>query len=608
MTSRIGDYGLIGDCRAAALVSRLGSIDWLCWPRFDSPSLFGALLDDEAGGRWSLAPAGSCDARRAYLEDTNVLSTTFTTARGRVVVTDFMPVASEQEKRRMLVPDHEILRIARCEAGEVELEQRFAPRPGYGGERPRLSDRGALGLRLDTRDGTATLRSDMPLRLRDGGARGTVHLRAGDVVYSALGFADDWPAILPPLGLVSERALQRTIDWWRAFAARVAYDGPFAAAVRRSALAIKLLVYAPSGAVVAAPTTSLPERLGGDLNWDYRFCWLRDASLTMRAAMAIGYSDEAQAFASWLLHSTRLTRPCLHILYDVYGNRPSDERVLARWRGFRGSRPVRVGNAAVEQRQLDVYGEVIDATAQMARAGARLDRESQHMLRGFGRYVCRHWREPDEGIWEPRSGRLPHTHSRLLCWVAVDRLLELAERGLLMRAPVDELRVTRDAIRHEIETRAWNEERQSYVAILDGDEVDATLLLLSWYGFADARSPRMRATWRRVERELGARGLLYRYRNAESPGEGAFGICSFWAPEYLALGGGSADEAERALATVLSRANDLGLFAEEIDPETGDALGNFPQAFTHVGLINAAITLARRRCQDATVAPQEVRA
>jgi GH15 family glucan-1,4-alpha-glucosidase len=228
------------------------------------------------------------------------------------------------------------------------------------------------------------------------------------------------------------------------------------------------------------------------------------------------------------------------------------------------------------------------------------------MLRGFGEYVCRHWNEPDEGIWEPRSGRSPHTHSRLLCWVAVDRLIELSERGLLQRAPLDQLHATRADIRREIETRGWSDKHDSYVAILDGDEVDATLLLLPWYGFEPADSPRMRATWRRVERELGANGLLYRYRNAESPGEGAFGICSFWAPEYLALGGGSAEEAERAIASVLARANDLGLFAEEIDPETGEQLGNFPQAFTHVGFINAAISLARRQQKEAGVEPRRV--
>jgi GH15 family glucan-1,4-alpha-glucosidase len=599
MTSRarIDDYATIGDCRTAALVSRLGSIDWLCWPRFDSPSLFGALLDDD-GGRWRLAPAGAFEARRRYVDDTNVLETTFITTSGRLVVTDFMPVASEADKRHELVADHEIVRIVRCDAGELDLAQEFAPRPGYG-NRPRFRDAGALGLRVECKEGLATLRSDMRLAVADEVARGVVRLRAGDVVYASLSFADDWPAILPPLGLRCERALARTVDWWRAWAARVDYDGPFGDAVRRSVLALKLLVYAPSGAVVAAPTTSLPERLGGKLNWDYRFCWLRDASLTMRALLAIGYRDEAEAFASWLMHSTRLTRPRLRILYDVHGNHPGKERTLSRWRGFDGSRPVRVGNAAVDQLQLDVYGEVIDATAQLARGGGRLDRETQRMLRGFGDYVRGHWQEPDEGIWEPRNGRAPHTHSRLLCWVAVDRLIELAERGLIARVAVDELRRTRDDIRCDIETRAWNDELGSYVATLDGDDLDATLLLLPWYGFVDARSPRMRATWKRVHDTLGVDGLLYRYKNGLSPGEGAFGICSFWGAEYLALGGGSPEDAERTMAAVLARGNDLGLFSEEIDPSTGAALGNFPQAFTHVGLINAAITIARRQREHA---------
>ena len=604
--ARIGDYATIGDCRAAALVSRLGSVDWLCWPRFDSPSLFGALLDDD-GGRWRLAPATACEARRRYVEDTNVLETTFATASGRVVVTDFMPVASEADKRRELMADHEIVRIARCEAGEVELEQEFTPRPGYG-RRARVRDAGAFGLRVESKEGVAILRSDMPLVVGDCGARGRVRLRAGDALYSTLAFADDSPAILPPLGLPCERALQRTIDWWRCWIGRADYDGPFAAAVRRSVLALKLLVYAPSGAVVAAPTTSLPERRGGDLNWDYRFCWLRDASLTMRALLAIGYRDEAEAFASWMLHSTRLTRPRLQTLYDVHGNHPGKERILSRWRGFADSRPVRIGNAAVDQLQLDVYGEVIDASAQLARAGARFDRETQRMLRGFGDYVCRNWREPDEGIWEPRSGRAPHTHSRLLCWVAVDRLIELHERGWLARAKIDRLRETRDAIRRDIETRAWNDELQSYVATLDGDDLDATLLLLAWYGFADAKSPRMRATWERVRATLGADGLLYRYKSGDSPGEGAFGICSFWGAEYLALGGGSPEEAERRMADIVARGNDLGLFSEEIDPATGEALGNFPQAFTHVGLINAAISLARRQRCAADEQPRQVNA
>jgi GH15 family glucan-1,4-alpha-glucosidase len=594
MTSTIDDYAVIGDGRAAALVSRLGSIDWLCWPRFDSPSLFAALLD-ASKGHWRIAPSAACDAKRAYVYGTNVLQTRFQTATGRLVVTDLMPVASEEDKRRALVPDHEILRVITCDRGEVEVAMAFDPRPGYG-RLPKLRDCGALGIRVDAHGGAVFLRTDLPRVLDAAGVRGRVTLRAGDTRFASLSFAADGPAVLPPLGRCSRRALARSIDWWRAWTGRMTYDGPARDAVMRSALALKLLVYSPSGAVVAAATTSLPEQPGGDLNWDYRFCWLRDASLTVRALLGLGYADEAEAFVGWLLHSTRLTRPELKVLYDVYGNLPRRERTLPGWGGYGGARPVRIGNAAVTQLQLDVYGEVIDAAAQLARAGVAFDRETRRMLAGFGQFVCRHWRQPDEGIWEPRSGRAAHTHSRLLCWTALDRLIELHEKGILRSASVDELRATRALIRREIEVRAWNPTLHSYVATLEGDEVDATLLLLSWYGFEDAASPRMRATYARVREQLGGPdGLLYRYRNGESPDEGAFGVCGFWGVEYLALGGGSVAEAERAFSSLLRYGNDVGLFAEETDPHNGAALGNFPQAFTHVGLINAAISLARRK-------------
>ena len=598
----IGEYALIGDCRSAALVSRGGSIDWLCWPRFDSPSIFGALLDPSAG-HWHLAPAGPFQVERAYLAGSNVLESRFTTPGGKMRLTDLMTVASEADKRVMLLPDHQILRRVVCEAGDVDIEMELVPRPDYARRVPRIRAAGALGVRVETSQGLLTLLTDRPGTIaNDGAVRARVHLRAGETFDLSLGFASDWPAILPPIKQTAEIALARSLAWWRQWSDRLEYQGPCREAVLRSALALRLLVYAPSGAVIAAPTTSLPERPGGDLNWDYRFCWLRDAAFTARALFGLGFAEEAEAFVSWLLHATRLSRPELRVLYDVFGNRPRRERVLDHLAGYRDARPVRVGNAAADQLQLDVYGEVIDATAQLVRMGGTLDRDVQNMLRDFGHYVCRHWRQPDDGIWEPRTGRAHNTHSRVLCWTALDRLIELHRGGHIRRLPVDEFARERAAIRSEVETRGWNSALGSYVSCLDGDEVDASLLLLAWYGFEPASSARMKSTYALIRQRLGASDLLYRYRGAVSPGEGAFGISSFWAAEFLALGGGQAGDAQRLLERLVKRGNDVGLFGEEVDPDSGQQLGNFPQAFTHVGLINAALRLSERVAREDTTA------
>jgi len=593
--SAIDDYAIIGDCRSAALVSRDGSIDWLCWPRFDSPSIFGALLD-EAGGKWSIAPASPFRVERRYIADTNVLQTRFQTATGSLLLTDLMPVASEGEKRHLLLPEHEILRIAECKGGEIDLEMVFDPRPGYGREKPLVRSAGKLGLRMETRCGLLVLRTDMPLDMSGAGPiRARSVIRTSESLHFSLTLATEWQAVFPPLGRWSLESVRRSISWWKQWASRLTYRGPAREAVMRSALALKLLIYAPSGAILAAPSNSLPERIGGDLNWDYRFCWLRDASLTVHALYGLGYAEEAEAFVSWLLHATRLTQPELRILYDVHGRKPGSERTLAHVAGYRGSRPVRVGNAAFDQLQLDVYGEVIQAGTEFVRREGDLDGEMRRMLCAFGEYVCRNWQRPDQGIWEPRSGRAHNTHSRLLCWAALDRLLELHRKGYLPGAPADKFAEHREKIRREIETRAWNPALQSYVAHLDGDRLDASLLRIPWYGFEKASSERMRKTWARIRERLGADGgLLYRYRTADSLGEGAFGICSFWGAEYLALGGGTVEEAQDLFERLCGFANDVGLLAEEIDPATGHALGNFPQAFTHVGLIGSALSLARR--------------
>jgi GH15 family glucan-1,4-alpha-glucosidase len=587
----IRDYAVIGDCRAAAIISNLGSIDWLCWPRFDSPAIFSAMLDLVRGGSWSIRPASVQSVTRKYVGDSNVLQTSFRCAGGEVVLTDLMPVAAEETKARPLLPEHELIREVRCTAGEVQVDIHFEPRAGYGASACSLRH-SPLGIRAEVEGGVYYLRSSHPLAVTDGKARACHTLRTGDVVQFSLTYGEESPVVLPPIGEWTQHRIEATVLWWQQWASRVKYDGEYGGPVLRSALALKLLTYAPSGAVVAAATTSLPERIGGHLNWDYRYCWLRDASLTVRAMLGLGYYDEADAFINWLLHATALTRPELRIVYTVFGNNAPREQELEFLSGYKNSRPVRIGNAARDQLQLDVYGEVIDAAAQYAHAGGSFDRTTQKVLIGFGQYVLKNWNRPDEGIWEPRGARENHTHSRLLCWTALDRLIKLEARGFIRGAPVAEMKRERERIWTHIREHAWNERLRSYVSVLGGDRLDASLLLLSYYGFERADSERMRSTYAALRKNLGAGDLIYRYP-PETP-EGAFGICSFWEVEYLALGGSTLDQARDLFSRIVAYSNDLGLFSEEIDPANGAALGNFPQAFTHVGLISAALSISER--------------
>jgi GH15 family glucan-1,4-alpha-glucosidase len=591
--SRISDYGVIGDCRAIALISRQGAIDWLCWPRFDSPSIFAALLDKEKGGSWSIAPATPFQVERSYIRDSNVLETRFVCPGGKATLTDLMTVASEEFKRSALVPDHEIVRQLACTEGEIEVRVNFHPRTDYGLKPVRIHDLGPLGLRMNVGRGAYWLHSSRPLKIEADRAVATFALKRGDLLQFSFTYAQESPAVLPALGQNVHAAIKRSVSWWQQWTAKATYQGPYREAVTRSAMVLKMLTYAPSGAIMAAATTSLPERIGDDLNWDYRYCWLRDASLTVRALLGLGYIEETEGFLTWLLHATRLTQPELKILYTVFGQLAPHERELTHLRGYHGSVPVRIGNGARKQLQLDVYGEVIDASAQYGQSNGGFDRSTQKVLIGFGKYVAKNWDRPDEGIWEPRSGKRNNTHSRLLCWTALDRLLAMDEKGILQGVPRDWFTRERDRIREQIHRRAWNDELKSYVDVLDSDGMDATLLRIPWYGFEEADSPRMTSTYRKVCERLGAgNGLLFRYQR--EPREGAFGICGFWAVEYLALGGGTLKEAHRQFESLLKFGNDLGLFAEEIDPVSGEALGNFPQAFTHIGLISAALTLAEQ--------------
>jgi GH15 family glucan-1,4-alpha-glucosidase len=591
----ISDYAAIGDCRSAALVSCDGSIDWLCLPRFDSPSVFAALLDRRRGGHFLVGPAGAAHATRRYIGATNVLETTFRADAGVLRLTDVMSVADEQTKGQELWPDHEILRRVECLEGEVEVEVTYEPRLEYGCRTLTIEAHPHDTFIAQAGSVVLLLRSPVPLAIAPDRASATGRrlLRAGDRIVVAWSFTHGWPAVMPADGTHADTHIDGSIAWWESWARQFTYDWEFRDAVLRSALTLKLLTYAPSGAMVAAPTTSMPEAIGGVRNWDYRYCWLRDASLTLRSLLDLGFAAEGEAFLSWLLHATRLTQPRLQILYDVYGGTKLPERVLDNLEGYRGSRPVRVGNGAADQLQLDVYGEVIEAVQQYVIRGGRIDRLTGRLLVGLGETVSRCWREPDEGIWEPRAGRRHHTHSKVMCWVALDRLVALHERGHL-RAPADRFRRERDEIRRDVESRAWRPSLDSYAATYEDDHLDASLLQLGFVGFADPGGPRMKGTRRAIERRLARDGLVYRYRVADGlPGtEGAFGICSFWAVEALALEG-EVDEAVRRFESLLRRANDVGLYSEEIDPASGDLLGNFPQAFTHTGLIGAALTLAR---------------
>jgi GH15 family glucan-1,4-alpha-glucosidase len=592
--TKIQNYAITGNGRTAALISNRGSLDWLCWPRFDSASIFGAILDPKSGGHWSIRPVDESEVSRRYIENTNVLETTFLGVSGQIVLTDFMAVTSEKNKRRALWPEHEFVRQIKCQQGEAEVVMEFSPRLDYGRVAPKIRDAGKFGWRIDTGANVFILRGSVDLEPTPDGLAARFILKSGESVAFTFSFSAEAPATVPPLGSAIDEKLNLTIDWWRRWAAQSTYRGSYERQVTRSALVLKLLSYAPSGTIVAAPTTSLPECIGGDLNWDYRFAWLRDASFTVHALFGLGYKDDAAAFVDWLLHATRLTGPKLRVVYDVFGESPPSERILSHLEGYRNSLPVRVGNAASEQTQLDVYGELVEAVSHFFGKTEKLDRDVHGMLRGIGEYVCEHWREYDNGIWEERGELRPYTHSRLMCWVALDRLLEMHASGQVRRLDVARCVAERENIRKEIEQRAWNPQLAGYTQACGGDIMDATALLLSYYGFESANSQRMQQTYAQVrERLVPRRGLVYRYEQSKDRHEGAFAVCSFWEVDFLARSG-KREEAREVFEAALGYANDVDLFAEEIEPNTGEALGNFPQAFTHLGVINAALALRDR--------------
>lgn len=593
------DYGAIGNCRTLALVSRYGSIDWLCLPHFSGPSIFAALLDRRNGGRFSIAPRRLLRAEHRYIPGSNVLETTFHCREGTLKLTDFMSVACTDP----LQPQHELGRLAQCASGRVAFDVLYQPRPGYARRVPRLQRRGKLGWACPQGGTTVYLNSDCEL-VPHGECTlvGTRELSTDQSAYFSLTAEENDVAVIYPLGDALRARLDASVDWWRKWSAQCTYRGPYREAVERSCLVLKLLTFCLSGAIIAAPTTSLPEAAGGSLNWDYRYCWLRDASLVLGAFVDLGYERESRAFLEWMLHATKLTQPRLQVLYDIYGRTGLKERELEHFEGYRGARPVRLGNAAHAQFQLDIYGEVILAAHRYAMRGGRLCATERALLAGFGKTVCELWRLPDHGIWEIRGEPRHHTYSKLMCWAALDALLKLDR---LIRLGIDgsAYRRVRDEIRADIETHAYDAQLESYVDYYGGKDPDATLLFLARLGFLAPQDKRMQGTHGYIMRRLSADSLLYRSppgRDVEGK-ENLFAACSFWLVDYLARAG-RIDEATRLFERLLEAGTDLGLYGEEFQTGTGKPMGNFPQAFTHVELVGAALSLERAR--QGTLMPQ----
>jgi len=593
----IREYALVGDGRTGALIARDGSIDWLCLPNVDSPSVFARILDAKRGGSFRLEPASPFEAERRYQPNSNVLETTFTTGEGRVRVTDALTLTDIKR----ISPMRELVRKVEALSGTVPLRWSLEPRFGYGRADTRIERRhgrwfahaGADALVLglcDSGEGEA----------RDGVISGRIELAQGSSAILSLSASHREPLVIPGRD-DSERRLERTVNFWPQWADRSEYNGSWREAVVRSTLALKLLTFAPSGAIVAAPTTSLPEWIGGERNWDYRFTWPRDASWTLDALLRLGFRNEAHAFFWWLMHASRLTQPRLQILYRIDGSDHSGERELRELDGYRGSAPVRIGNGASKQIQLDLYGAVLEAIWLYGKEVGHLDGDSGKEVARIADYVASHWRDPDNGIWEVRDERMHYTQSKALCWVALDRACALADEGMIPNRNT-RWRTEADELQRFVDTEGWDEERRSYVRAPDQRELDASLLTLALLGYHEPRDKRIQSTIEAIERELREGPYVYRYRGEDGLAgeEGAFLTCSFWLVDAYARTG-RLDDANALMEELVGLANDVGLYSEEIDPRTGEFLGNFPQGLTHLALVNAAVSIV-----DAEAAKRKV--
>ena len=601
----IGDYALLSDCRSAALVSRAGSVDWLCLPRFDAPAVFARILDTGAG-HFAIRPVGEFHARRAYVDQTMALETTFQTAAGTAVLTDAMAVSPNERGHDLGAGSPGVLlRRLACTGGEVDVEVSYAPRPEYGLIYPILEQ---VPGELAARGGAGRLLLSGPSGFRIDGATATarLHLAAGQTVSFAL---QHGPLSGPPLtiwdaGQIAAR-LADTIEGWRSWSAiHQSYEGPWRDLVHHSGRVLQALTFAPTGAIVAAPTTSLPETVGGERNWDYRYSWVRDACLTMEALWVAACPDEAGKFFGFLADAaaSQLQRGAdLQIMFGIGGERDLTERELPHLAGWRDSAPVRVGNGAWTQRQLDVYGELLAAAQRLVEQLGELDPVTQRFLAAAADTAAVRWTGKDQGIWEIRGQPRDFTYSKLMCWVALDRAIILAPQ-LRAQHKVEAWTAARDQIRTAILERGWSEKAGAYAQAFGGGDLDASNLMLAITGFLPGDDPRMKATIDAIAEQLtDQRGLVYRYlaHDGLAGQEGAFLLCTFWLAQAQALAG-ELDQATATFDRAVAAINDVGLLAEEVDARSGEMIGNFPQAFSHIGLINAAWAIAQARQRAAS--------
>jgi GH15 family glucan-1,4-alpha-glucosidase len=586
VASAIEDYALIGDGYSAALVGRDGSIDWLCWPRFDSEACFAALLGSSEHGRWQIAPKTAYHVTRKYREDSLILETSFETESGSVTIIDFMPQKS---------PIPAVVRLVVGKRGRVPMQTEFILRFGYGRYSPWISRLEDGSIRAIAGPDLTTLRTSVALGVEASRVSGAFEVGEGDVVPFVLSYSSSHLPLPQPIN--PHVVLAETESFWKQWISQYKNPGEWSGAVRRSLITLKALIYAPTGGIVAAPTTSLPECLGGTRNWDYRYCWLRDATLTLMALMNAGYYEEASSWREWLLRAASGKPSELQIMYGLSGERRLTEWEIDWLPGYENSRPVRIGNAAFEQAQIDVFGEVMDALHQARRGGIGSGESDWDLQRALVQHLTRIWSMPDQGIWEVRSSPEHFTYSKVMAWVAVDRAIKGVE-SFGFAAPVEQWRSLRKQIHEDVCRNGFNPKIGSFVRSYGSEELDASLLLIAEVGFLPADDLRIKGTVEAVERNLFVDGFLLRYKTGYvtdglPPGEGAFLACSFWlADAYVLMG--RLQDAHQLFGRLLDLRNDVGLLAEQYDVRAKRQVGNFPQAFSHVALVNTAHNLSRR--------------